>query len=64
LIKGDWMDKPDKIEKLDVYNIIEVQRMRELLKEHNDLLTLFECLMKIINDRLNNEYHYEGLNSG
>jgi hypothetical protein len=64
LIKGDWMDKSDKIEKLDVHNIIEVQRMRELLKEHNDLLTLFECLMKIINDRLNSECHYEVLNSG
>tara|TARA_Y100001963_G_C6618478_1_gene370540 strand:- start:317 stop:502 length:186 start_codon:yes stop_codon:yes gene_type:complete len=61
------MDKPNKIEKLDVNNIIEVQQMRQLLKDHkghNDLLALFECLMKIINDRLNNEGIYALPNSG
>jgi hypothetical protein len=41
--------------KLDIYNVIEVQRMKVLLKDHQDLLTLFECMMKIINDRLNTE---------
>ena len=45
----------DKVEKLDIYNVIEVQRIRVILKEHQDLLTLFECMMKIINDRLNTE---------
>ncbi len=44
-----------KIEKIDVHNILEVQRMRKLLDEHKDLLALFECMMKIINERLNNE---------
>ena len=44
-----------KIEKIDVHNILEVQRMRQLLDEHKDLLALFECMMKIINERLKNE---------
>ena len=34
------MDTP--IEKFDVHNIIEVQRMRTLLVKHPDLLTLFD----------------------
>tara|TARA_R110000824_G_scaffold109139_3_gene256567 strand:- start:2021 stop:2188 length:168 start_codon:yes stop_codon:yes gene_type:complete len=45
----------DKIEKIDIHNVLEVQRMKELLKDHKDLLTLFECMMLIINERLNNE---------
>jgi len=45
----------DKVEKLDIHNVIEVQRMKLILKDHQDLLTLFECMMKIINERLNSE---------
>ena len=47
------MDTP--IEKLDVHNIIEVQRMRTLLVKHPDLLTLLDELMVIINNKLNTE---------
>ena len=48
------MDKTET-ELLDVYNIIEVQKMRQLLIEHPDLLAMFECMMIIINTRLNAE---------
>ena len=44
-----------EVEKLDVHNIIEVQRMRTLLMKHPDLLTLFDELMVIINHKLNTE---------
>ena len=44
-----------EVEKLDVHNIIEVQRMRALLMKHPDLLTLFDELMVIINNKLNTE---------
>jgi len=46
------MDRETEIEKLDVYNILEVQKMRVILKDHEDLLTLFNCLMLIVNQRL------------
>jgi len=46
------MDRETEIEKLDVYNILEVQKMREILKDHADLLALFNCLMLIVNERL------------
>ena len=48
------MDKTET-ELLDVYNLIEVQKMRQLLIEHPDLLAMFECMMIIINTRLNAE---------
>ena len=32
------------IEKLDICNIIEVQKIREILIEHPDLLSIFEIL--------------------
>jgi hypothetical protein len=47
------MKRETEIEMLDVYNIIEVQKMREILKEHDDLLALFNCLMLVVNQRLN-----------
>lgn len=47
------MKAETEIEKLDVYNILEVQKMRVILKDHEDLLTLFNCLMLIVNQRLN-----------
>tara|TARA_R110001592_G_scaffold16614_1_gene70707 strand:- start:1418 stop:1561 length:144 start_codon:yes stop_codon:yes gene_type:complete len=45
-----------EIEKLDVKNILEVQRMREILKAHPDLIALFEIMMKIINNTLNDDH--------
>jgi hypothetical protein len=44
-----------EIEKLDVKNILEVQRMREILTAHPDLIPLFEIMMKIINNTLNDD---------
>lgn len=49
------MNQETEIEKLDVYNILEVQKIRVLLKGHEDLLALFNCLMLIVNQRLNLE---------
>ncbi len=48
------MDKTET-ELLDIYNVIEVQRMRKILIQHPDLLAMFECMMIIINNRLNTE---------
>ena len=42
-------------EKLDIANIIELQRIRELLVEHPDLLALFEILMVIVNNKIQEE---------
>tara|TARA_R110000782_G_scaffold153349_2_gene245837 strand:- start:406 stop:519 length:114 start_codon:yes stop_codon:yes gene_type:complete len=36
-------------------NVIEIQRIREILIHHPDLLSLFEVLIIIINERLNKE---------
>tara|TARA_R110000751_G_scaffold209515_1_gene313370 strand:- start:1165 stop:1446 length:282 start_codon:yes stop_codon:yes gene_type:complete len=43
------------IEKLDIANIIEIQRIRKILVEHPDLLSLFELLIIVSNKRLNAE---------
>tara|TARA_R110000787_G_scaffold90270_1_gene190771 strand:- start:1423 stop:1557 length:135 start_codon:yes stop_codon:yes gene_type:complete len=43
------------IERLDIMNVIEIQRIREILIHHPDLLSLFEVLIIIINERLNKE---------
>tara|TARA_R110001592_G_scaffold180717_1_gene423229 strand:+ start:237 stop:407 length:171 start_codon:yes stop_codon:yes gene_type:complete len=48
------MDKPE-IELLDVKNIFEIERIRELLKKEPDLLSLFEVLIIITNNRINDE---------
>tara|TARA_Y100000004_G_C8892414_1_gene402630 strand:+ start:574 stop:726 length:153 start_codon:yes stop_codon:yes gene_type:complete len=42
-------------EKLDIANIIELQKIRELLVEHPDLLALFEVLMVIVNNKIQEE---------
>jgi hypothetical protein len=42
-----------KIEKLDVGNIIEIQNIRQLLVNHPDLLSMFELLVIMSNNRLN-----------
>ena len=41
------------IEKLDINNVYEVQKMRQILKGQKDLLDLFDAMLNIINDRLN-----------
>tara|TARA_R110000782_G_scaffold4023_1_gene14252 strand:+ start:263 stop:397 length:135 start_codon:yes stop_codon:yes gene_type:complete len=43
------------VERLDILNVFEVQKIRELLIHNPDLLSLFEVLIIIINDRLNKE---------
>jgi hypothetical protein len=44
------------IEKLDVKNIFEIQRIRNILnKEDEDLNIFFELLLVIVNSRLNSE---------
>ena len=48
------MDKPE-IELLDIKNIFEIERIRELLKKEPDLLSLFEVLIIITNNRINDE---------
>lgn len=53
------MDKPDlkkpEIELLDVRNIFEIERIRQLLQGEPDLLSLFEVLIIITNNRINDE---------
>jgi hypothetical protein len=44
------------IERIDVTNILEVKKMRQVLNDHKELLELFDCMIKIINERLNNEH--------
>lgn len=42
-------------EHLDLKNIIEVEKIREILLPHPDLLSLFEIVIIIANDRVNDE---------
>tara|TARA_R110000772_G_scaffold62449_2_gene140380 strand:+ start:1625 stop:1834 length:210 start_codon:yes stop_codon:yes gene_type:complete len=42
-------------EHLDIKNVIEVDRIRTILREHPDLLSLFEILIIIANNRINDE---------
>mgnify|MGYP003659060611 CR=1 FL=1 len=42
-----------KIDKLDADNIIEIGKIRELLIDHPDLLSMFKLLIIICNKRLN-----------
>jgi len=44
-----------EIEKLDVANIIEIQEIRKLLINHPDLLSMFEILIVMCNNRLEEE---------
>tara|TARA_Y100001938_G_C7754525_1_gene265541 strand:+ start:157 stop:375 length:219 start_codon:yes stop_codon:yes gene_type:complete len=45
----------DNIEKLNIINIIEIQRIRQLLINHPDLLSIFEILIIMCNNRINQE---------
>tara|TARA_R110002033_G_scaffold127774_1_gene169173 strand:+ start:386 stop:559 length:174 start_codon:yes stop_codon:yes gene_type:complete len=49
------MDNKPAIELLDVKNIFEIERIRQLLQPHPDLLSLFEVLIIITNNRINDE---------
>ena len=40
---------------LDIRNIIEVEKIRTILREHPDLLSMFEILIIISNNRINEE---------
>ena len=42
---------------LDLKNVFEIQRIRNILIEHPDLLALFEILILVVNRRLNDEPH-------
>jgi len=44
-----------KIEKLDIHNIIEIKKIREILINHPDLLSIFEILIIMANNRINQE---------
>lgn len=43
------------IEKLDIANIIEIKQIRKILIEHPDLLSMFEILIIMCNNRINTE---------
>tara|TARA_R100000278_G_scaffold45030_1_gene39189 strand:+ start:1838 stop:2050 length:213 start_codon:yes stop_codon:yes gene_type:complete len=43
------------MEKLDIANIIEINKIRALLINHPDLLSLLEILIIICNNRINEE---------
>jgi len=43
------------IEPLDLTNVIEIQKIRELLVNHPDLLSMFEILIIMCNKKLNEE---------
>lgn len=42
-------------EPLDLANIIEIQKIREVLIDHPDLLSMFEILILVCNKRINDE---------
>tara|TARA_R100000541_G_scaffold58766_1_gene70537 strand:- start:403 stop:615 length:213 start_codon:yes stop_codon:yes gene_type:complete len=43
------------MENLDTENIIEIDRIRKILRDHPDLLSMFEILVIIANNRINEE---------
>jgi hypothetical protein len=44
-----------KVEKLDLKNVIEIQQIQGLLKDHKRLLAFFDDLLNSVNKNLNNE---------
>lgn len=42
-------------ENLDLKNVIEIERIRQILIHHPDLLSLFELLIIVANKRINEE---------
>lgn len=43
------------IEKIDLYNIIEIQQIRKLLIHHPDLLSMLEIMIIICNNKINED---------
>ena len=43
------------MESLDICNVIEIQKIREILIHHPDLLSILEILIIIANNRINDE---------
>ena len=41
------------MEPLDLDNVIEVERIREILEDYPDLLIMFETIISIVNLKLN-----------
>lgn len=44
-----------ELEKLDLKNVIEINRIRKILNNHPDLLSMFELIIIVANKRLNEE---------
>ena len=44
-----------EIAPLDLVNVIEIQKKREILKYHPHLLSMFEILILLCNKRINDE---------
>ena len=44
-----------EVEKLDLANVIEVNKIRKILIHHPDLLSMFELMIIVANKRLNKE---------
>ena len=51
----------DKIEKLDISNIFEIQKIRNILINEPDLLSIFEILIIMCNNRINKEQHINNM---
>ena len=49
------------MEKLDLKNVIEIERIRNILREYPDLLSLFELLITVANQKINDEKPSHGL---
>jgi hypothetical protein len=54
---------PKKTEQLDADNIIEIGKIREILIDHPDLLSMFKILIIICNKRLNDSRLDEHINA-
>ena len=44
-----------ELEPLDLVNVMEIQKIREILVNHPDLLSIFELLILVCNKRINDE---------
>ena len=49
------------MERLDLKNVIEIERIRIILREYPDLLSLFELLITVSNQKINDEKPSYGL---
>lgn len=49
------------MERLDLKNVIEIERIRNILREYPDLLSLFELLINVSNQKINDEKPSRGL---